>query len=115
MMKVPAYRILSICGNCSGFGDDGGYFRRGDVIEEGLCCLRERDTLAGNQNEGALHQVAAVLDGLFRRRHALHDQSFHGVLHGGQGGITDGIGVLGYCGDHVAGAGQLLHSALRST
>ena len=92
----------------TGGSDDLIGIGAGGEIEEGLSGFAEGLAGAGGQDEGALNGVGAVQHGLLRGGHAAHGQSFDAVLHSGEGGVADGVGVAGHSGDHIAGGGQLL-------
>ena len=83
-------------------------FLGGSEVEEGFRCAGQGGVVSRYQHEVSLDGVGAVLDGLLVGSHAAHAQDLHGVAHGGQGGVADGVGVSGHCGNHVAGGGQFL-------
>ena len=54
-------------------------------------CIRDRGhALVGDEHEGTLNLVAAVLDGVLAALHTLHSNHGNGVAHSGQGSVADG-------------------------
>ena len=92
----------------AGAGDQVGGIGGGGEVHERLGSLGERGAVTDDEVEVALDGVAAVQNGLLRGFHAAHGDGLHGLVHGGQGGVADGVGVGGHGGDHLAGGGQLI-------
>ena len=82
--------------------------RGGCEVEELLRLLRKGRVRLGDQDKGPLNDIAAVLHRILCGCYAAYCDGPHGVLDGGEGGVADGIRVLGHGGNHIAGGGQLL-------
>ena len=102
-------------GDGAGLTDEVVRRGAGGVIKERLCRRGERLALAGHQNEGTLHGVGAVQNGLLGAVNAVHLQRLDAVLSfdRGERGIADGVGVRRHSGDHSTGGGQLLREDAR--
>ena len=98
----------SVCGDNTGSGDDLMGSFGSDEVEECLCRAGQLGVTLGDQHEGTLDGVSLVLDRFLNGRNAADPDGLDGVLDGSQRSVTDGAGVLGYSGDHVAGGSQLL-------
>jgi len=77
-----------------------GHFQR-NIFQ--LCGIR-----LGDQNEGTLHHIAAVLDGLFGRNNSVNSQCLNAVLHRCHRSVTNGIGVLRHSSEHITVGTQFL-------
>ena len=75
---------------------------------KGLCLLRQGHALVGDEHEGTLDLVAAVLHGVLAALHTLHGDHGNGVAHSGQGSVADGQRIGLHSADDCAGSGQLL-------
>ena len=109
-------RFFLLChGDGAGLTDEVVRRGAGGVIKERLCRRGERLALAGHQNEGTLHGVGAVQNGLLGAVNAVYLQRLDAVLSfdRGERGIADGVGVRRHSGDHSAGGGQLLREDAR--
>ena len=62
----------------------------------------------GYENEGALYNIAAVLNGFFARSNTANGKSLYGILYRSERSITDGTGVTCYGCDNITGRGQFL-------
>ena len=99
---------LSIYRNRTRCGDDLCGLGGGSVVEELLCSFGKLNAILGQQYEGTLDNIAAVLYSLLSRSDAAYGQRLYVVLEGGKGGVADSVGVLGNGSDDVTGRGQLL-------
>ena len=69
--SIIAFRNSLIHRNSTGSADQVSSIGTGGKVEESLCLLRQGDRLVGDEHEGALHLVAAVLDGLLAALHTV--------------------------------------------
>src|SRR5699024_348803 len=77
-------------------------------VHKGLGGLGELGAVAEDEVEVTLDGVGPIQDSGLGGRHLTHGEGLHGVVHGGQGGIADGVGVGGHAGDDLTGGGQLV-------
>ena len=95
-----------VCGNDACGDDDLICLSGGDEVEESLGSTGQ--LTLGDQQEGTLDGVTAVLDGLVGGSNAADLQSLDGVLDSGNGSVADGTGITSHSGQNVAVRGQLL-------
>jgi len=93
----------SACG-----ADEVGSVSAGSKVEERLSLSGEGDGVVGDEHEGTLHLIAAVLDGLLAALHAADGHSLDGVADGRQGSVADGQRISLHSADDSAGSRQLL-------
>ena len=101
-------RQLLVHGHSACGADEVGSVLAGGKVHKGLCLLRQGNALVGNEHEGTLDLVAAVLDGVLAALHTLHGDHGNGVAHSGQRSVADGQRVCLHSADDSAGGGQLL-------
>ena len=100
--------VLSRKPGCPWKTHEVGGVSGGGVIEESLRSSAELSAVLSDEDEGALDNVAAVLDGVLGRGDAADGQSLYVVLKSCEGSVADGVRVRGDGGDNVTGGGQLL-------
>ena len=93
----------SACG-----ADEVGSVGAGSKVEERLSLSGEGDGVVGDEHEGTLHLIAAVLDGLLAALHAADGHSLDGVADGRQGSVANGQRIGLHSADDSAGSRQLL-------
>src|SRR5699024_10663530 len=94
---------LGVGGHAAGGLDLIGGVGAHGPLQEGLGSLGELGALHGDHDEGALDLVSTVSHSGLGGSHTVDLHGHHGVVHSGQGGVADGVGVAGHRADHLAG------------